>query len=117
MGSRPGSPEFFGYLSTEKVTVTSIEYTEGGHAVDGGWIENGTLHVEVLIGGEWVTIESDAALVYQNGNAMKDFGNGYETFKITLGAHVECEGIRIAGNAGGSNGWVGVSELTVITAE
>lgn len=87
------------------------------HNADGGWFKNGTLKVEVLVNGVWTEAASDAASVYPNGNKKSVFGDAYETFVITLTAPVECEGVRIAGIAGGSGGWVGVSELTVVTAK
>jgi len=116
-GIRPDTPEYFGYIYNEKVTVTGIEYTEGAHSGDGGWFKDGSMKVEALVNGEWITVESDAASVYPNSNAKNDFGNPYETFMITLTAPVECEGVRLAGIAGGTSGWVGVSELSVKTAE
>jgi hypothetical protein len=116
-GVRVDPAEFFGYVYKNKVTVTAIEYTEGAHNADGGWFKNGTLKVEVLVNGVWTEAASDAASVYPNGNKKSVFGDAYETFVITLTAPVECEGVRIAGIAGGSGGWVGVSELTVVTAK
>ena len=116
-GARPNCFEYFGYIYREKVTVTAIEYMEGAHSTDGGWFKNGTLKVEALIDGVWVEVASDVATVYPNGDTSTVFGAGYETYKFTLNAPVECEGIRIAGTAGGTSGWVGVTELTIIMAE
>ena len=116
-GARPDTAEYFGYIYKEKVTVTGIEYTEGAHSKDGGWFKNGTLKVEALIGGVWTEVASNVASVYPNGDTQAAFGKGYETFNITLNTPVECEGIRLAGVAGGTSGWVGVSELTVKTAK
>ena len=116
-GVRPDTAEYFGYIYREKVTVTGIEYTEGAHSTDGGWFKNGTLKVEALINGVWTEVASNAASIYPNGDKLSVFGGGYETFNITLDAPVECEGIRLAGVAGGTSGWVGVSELTVKTAK
>lgn len=116
-GVRPDTAEYFGYIYREKVTVTGIEYTEGAHSADGGWFKNGTLKVEALINGVWTEVASNAASIYPNGDKLSVFGGGYETFNITLDAPVECEGIRLAGVAGGTSGWVGISELTVKTAK
>ena len=116
-GKRPGAAEYFGYIYGEKTTVTGVEYTEGAHSADGGWFKDGTLKVEALIDGVWKEIPSNVASVYPNADAQSAFGAGYETFNITLNAPVQCEGIRIAGIAGGTSGWVGVSELTVKTAK
>ena len=116
-GVRPDTAEYFGYIYKEKVTVTGIEYTEGAHSGDGGWFKDGSLKVEALIGGVWTEVASNASSVYPNGNKQSAFGVAYETFNIALNAPVECEGIRIAGIAGGTSGWVGVSELTVKTAK
>ena len=117
MGKRPGSPEYFGYLYNEKVTVTAIEYTEGGHGTDGGWFKDGSIKIEALVGGEWKEVASNAATLYPNGDTKATFGDAYETYTFTLTTPVECDGVRIAGIAGGTSGWVGVSELTVKTAE
>jgi hypothetical protein len=116
-GQCPDKFEYFGYIYKEKVTVTGIEYTEGAHSDDGGWFKNGSLKVEALINGVWVEVASNVASVYPNGNSKSAFGKAYETFNITLNTAVECDGIRIAGIAGGTSGWVGVSELTVKTAK
>jgi hypothetical protein len=112
-GVRPGSIEYFGYLYGEKVTVEGIEYTEGAHSSDGGWFKDGSLKVEALVNGKWTEVASNAASVYPSGNKQADFGSAYETFTITLSSPVECEGIRIIGTAGGTSGWVGISELAV----
>ena len=69
--------------------------------------------MEALIDGVWTEVASNASSVYQNGDKKSVFGAAYETFNIVLDAPVECEGIRLAGIAGGTSGWVGVSELTV----
>jgi hypothetical protein len=112
-GVRPGTAEYFGYIYKEKVTVTGIEYTEGAHSNDGGWFKDGSLKVEALIDGVWTEVASNVSSVYPNGDQKSVFGTAYETFNIVLDAPVECEGIRLAGIAGGTSGWVGVSELTV----
>ena len=88
-----------------------IEFTEGNHwNNDGGWFKNG-LRVEALVNGEWKEVEVNSK--YPVGDSFDAHGDAFESFVITLKTPVTCNGIRIIGEAGGPNGFVSVSELTV----
>lgn len=111
VGITPGAETYFGYLYTTNKKVTAIEFTEGGHwANSGGWFKNG-IRVEVLVNGEWKEVESTSE--YPVGDLTSTHGNAYETFTITLKTPTTCKGVRIIGEAGGAQGFVSVSELTV----
>ena len=116
-GARPGITEYVGYIYKDAVTVTGIVYQEGAHSADGGWFKGGTLKIEALVNGEWKEVASDVDTVYPNGDTQTAHGSAYEEFTFTLTTPVECKGIRLIGTAGGTGGWVGISELTVNTAK
>ena len=67
----------------------------------------------MLIDGEWKRVEFTMSPEYPNGDTVGDFGKGNEIYTMTLKTPVKCMGIRLAGIAGGTGGWIGVSELTV----
>jgi hypothetical protein len=111
VGVTPGAETYFGYLYKTSKRVMVIEFTEGNHwNNDGGWFKNG-LRVEALVNGEWKEVEVNSK--YPVGDSFDAHGDAFESFVITLKTPVTCNGIRIIGEAGGPNGFVSVSELTV----
>lgn len=111
VGLTPGVETYFGYLYKTSKTVTAIEFTEGGHwSTGGGWFKNG-IRVEVLVNGEWKEVEVTSE--YPVGDLAATHGEAYETFVFTLKTPTTCKGVRIIGEAGGPQGFVSVSELTV----
>ncbi|MBE6653969.1 MAG: hypothetical protein E7608_00770 [Ruminococcaceae bacterium] len=111
VGVTPGVQTYFGYLYKTNKMIKTIEFTEGNHwNNDGGWFENG-IRVEVLVNGEWKEVE--ATCEYPIGDSFEAHGNAYETFVISLKTLTTCRGVRIVGEAGGPNGFVSISELTV----
>lgn len=111
VGVTPGAETYFGYIYKTSKRVSKIEFTEGNHwNNDGGWFKNG-IRVEVLVNGEWKEVEVTSE--YPVGDSLEAHGDAFETFVITLKTPTTCKGVRIIGEAGGPNGFVSVSELTV----
>lgn len=104
---------YVGYLYTKERRVSYIEFTEGGHFDDGGWFKNGDIRVELYIDGEWVSDEISVSPAYPKGDEKGIFGKNYETYIFALKTPTECRGVRIIGAAGGSAGFISVSEITV----
>ena len=112
-GVRPGVTEYFGFIYKEDVTVSTVKFHEGAHNTDGGWFKNGSLKIEVFVGGEWKEAASDVATVYPNGDEFATFNPSYQAYTFTLTTPTACRGVRLIGTAGGTSGWVSVGELTV----
>lgn len=105
--------DYFGYLFRRSYTVSALSFTEGAHFDNGGWFKDGSIRVEALIDGNWVTVECEVTPDYPNGNTQDKFKKNYETYTFTLKVPTVCDGIRIAGSAGGSANFTSVSELSV----
>ncbi len=105
--------EYFGYMFRRSYTVSSLSFTEGAHFSNGGWFKDGSIRVEVLIDGNWMTVETDVNPAYPNGNAQGKFGKNYQTYTFTLKTPTSCSGIRIIGSAGGDANFSSAAELSV----
>ena len=108
--------EYFGYLFRKTYTVTSVSFTEGAHFGNGGWFKDGTIDLELLIDGEWITAAYTLSPKYPNGDSQGLFGANYQTYVFTLDEGTICQGVRVIGSAGGSAHFTSVSELSVETA-
>ena len=104
--------EIIGYIFGGTVTVDKVVFTEGMHFNNGGWFVGETLNVELLIDGEWQSVEYTSSPRYQEGNAAANYGAWFETFTFSFES-TECSGVRLRGTAGGDAGFVGVAELEV----
>ena len=104
---------YIGYIYKDERTVKSVEFTEGGHFRDGGWFRDGDVRIELYIDGKWVKAEYSASPAYPKADSLDSFGAGYETYVFTLKTPAKCRGVRVIGSAGGSAGFISVSELTV----
>ena len=119
LGDPHGNPAtitaYVGYQYRSAKTVSTIEFTEGGHFGDGGWFKGDTLKIELLIDGKWVSVgytcTSDKA--YPTANTLAAHGAGFETYVFKLDKAQSCEGVRLIGIAGGSKTFISVSELVV----
>ena len=105
--------EYFGYLFHETTKITTVEFIEGGHFASGGWFKNGDISVEALIDGVWTKMETSVSPAYPTADDMAAFGKSYETYTFTLTTPTDCDGIRVAGLAGGTSSFISISELTV----
>jgi hypothetical protein len=103
---------YIGYLYKEAKTVKTLEFTEGGHFKDGGWF-SGKVLIEALVNGEWISVDYTATPAYPKNDNAAQLSLNYETYVFELTEAISCEGIRICGTAGGSSGFISVSELTV----
>lgn len=102
---------YMGYSFAEDTKVGKVCYQAGCTWATGGWFKNGSLHLEALIGDEWVTVELLEDINYPNSNVQGDFiPNNIYIFKFN---QITCKGIRIIGDAGGSEHFVSVSEIEV----
>jgi glucose/arabinose dehydrogenase len=99
--------EWIGYTFPQQRRVHTLIYQEGVQRADGGWIVNPT--VEYFNGSTWQPVTNmQFDPPYPGAN-----GVNYETFTITFDA-VDCVGIRLAGEPGGSEQYFGVAELRPI---
>lgn len=113
----PGNENTFymGYEFDEPVEVSKVCYQMGCTWNTGGWFRNGTLHLEGLINNEWKTIELKNELGYPNSDSRVDFTECSIYYFIF--EKVEVKGIRIIGEAGGSEHFVSVSQIEVYQEE
>ncbi len=103
---------YIGYLFKESKTVNTIEFIEGMHFEAGGWFL-GDITVEVLKNGVWEETSATISPKYYKNDSAAALSNSWETFTFTLEEAVSCDGIRLAGVAGGKSGFISVAELTV----
>lgn len=102
---------YMGYSFSENMKVSKVCYQAGCTWATGGWFKNGSLHLEALIDDTWTTVELLEDIKYPNSNSQTDFiPNNIYIFKFD---QIECKGIRIIGDAGGSEHFVSVSEIEV----
>ncbi len=102
---------YMGYSFAEDTKIGKVAYQAGCTWATGGWFKNGSLHLEANIGGEWVTVTLLEDINYPNSNVQADFiPNNIYIFKFE---QITCKGIRIIGDAGGSEHFVSVSEIEV----
>ena len=116
LGDPSGNPPRFvyiGYVYETARKVSEVVFTEGNHFGNGGWFKDGSLRVEVLQNGSWVTVETESSPVYPNSDNGSAFGKPYETFTLKLAKAQTCEGVRICGIGGGSASFISVAELDV----
>ena len=112
-GAQGSIPAYIGYLYREEQNVSEISFTEGNHFNNGGWWKDGEVWAEVYVDGQWIRPECTVSPAYPKGNIQSVFGNGYQTYTFTFSETVSCTGVRLNGTAGGSAGFISVSELTV----
>lgn len=105
--------EYVGYVFRSAQKLTAVTFTEGAHFNDGGFFKSGDIHVEILVGDEWITAETTPDKSYPVGNAQGVFGANYESYRFAFDSPVECGGVRIIGSAGGTMHFISVSELSV----
>ena len=105
--------EYVGYVFRGNYTVTAVTFTEGAHFHDGGYFKGGAIRVEILVDGEWRTVEATPDKPYPVGSVQGAFGANYESYRFVLVSPAECGGVRIIGDAGGSMHFISVSELSV----
>jgi len=113
IGRGEAAEDFIGYEFTKPYTVKQVVFTEGLHFGNGGWWEMGMVRIEALVNGEWTEIETECDPEYPNGLTQDDFGEGFEQYTFTFDPIV-CDGIRIAGMAGGSTSFISCGELQVL---
>lgn len=102
---------YMGYSFKEDTVVGKVCYQAGCTWATGGWFKNGSLHLEALVNDEWVTVSLLEDINYPNSNVQGDFiPNNIYIFKFE---QITCRGIRIIGDAGGSEHFVSVSEIEV----
>ncbi|MGN1096153.1 MAG: ADP-ribosylglycohydrolase family protein, partial [Eubacteriales bacterium] len=107
-GETPEREIFVGYLFKNTQKISKVIYSEGMHFKDGGWFADDII-VEAKIDGKWVEVDASVSPVYLKGSD-KAQAQG-KTYTFTLKAPVDCSGIRIVGIAGGTAGFISISEL------
>ena len=104
--------QYYGYTFTSNQIFNELVYDDGLINSNGGWFANGSLVVQVLQNGTWVTVPVTPAASYPNGNTQAAMGLSFQTYNFGLN-NVEGNGIRIYGTAGGTGQYVSISELEV----
>ena len=110
----PPRPQYIGYVFKEKKTVSGLLFTEGNHFPNGGWFASGSLEVQTLTTRGWKSAAFRSTPDYPDGNALRDFAPGYQTYRLTLESPEDCLGVRLYGTGGGSAGFISVCELDLI---
>ncbi len=113
--SRTGARNaYIGYEFPQSFQVKGILYTEGNINGGGGFFEGGVT-VQILKNGEWTDVASDAATAYPSGGYTEH--PSYASYAIDLEKPTVCEGIRLAGAAGGTKHYISCSEMRVSVTE
>lgn len=109
----PGKENVFymGYEFDREISVSKLCYQMGCTWNSGGWFRNGTLHLQGLIGDVWTDIEVINDVNYPNSDQRKDFIE-CSIFYFIFNP-ITVSGIRIIGEAGGSEHFVSVSQIEV----
>lgn len=108
----PETPVYIGYVYRTEQTFSKVVFTEGNHFGNGGWFKNGEIILEAFVDGKWVELEYTVSPKYPKGNSLGSFGTGYDTYTFEFDS-TKCYGVRLRGIAGGSAGFISVSELSV----
>ncbi|CDC43054.1 beta-lactamase [Firmicutes bacterium CAG:449] len=109
--TKPGENVFYmGYTFNEIIPINKFIYQAGDTWATGGWFKNG-LKIEALIDDEWINVTPTNKNLYPISDKYDDFikNNIYYFYFENLLA----KGIRIIGDAGGSDNFVSVSQLEV----
>lgn len=104
-----GNEDWIGYIFFGPREVYSLVFQEGKHFFDGGWFDAFT--VQSLNAGIWTDVTGFSSTPPYPGNN----GLNFETFEFHFDP-VLADGIRIHGQPGGSNNFISVGELRVVTA-
>lgn len=109
--------DYVGYEFSRTFSIGKLIFNEGGHwGTDGGWFADGTMRVEALINGTWTAVEYTISPSYPNSNQLSSFGQGGETYIITVNVEA-AQGIRLIGNPGGNCKLISCGELEVYGLE
>jgi PKD repeat protein len=116
-----GSDDWIGYEFTQphgpEFRFVGLEFQEGMHFVDGGWLE--TMAVEVRQGGVWTAV-SDLTIKpsypFAQSRTPSFDGVGYQTYDLTFVPRGG-DAIRLRGDPGGATGFLSCAELRVRAIE
>lgn len=102
---------YMGYTFNSTYPVSKVVYQAGDYWGTGGWFKNGSLHLEALVNGNWI----DVTLLEDVGYPVGDERGLFTSCKIYYFKFntINCDGIRIIGDAGGSEHFVSVSQIEV----
>lgn len=104
-----GAFDYVGYTFDTARTVSRVRLQEGIHFFDGGWWDSAQFEYRHPISGLWLPIPGAIVTPAYAGNN----GVNYESFDVSFPA-VNSRGIRIAGDPGGSAGFVSIAEFRVL---
>lgn len=97
-------------------TIKGVEFTEGKHFNDGGWFVEAPI-IQVLVDGEWKTVETTISREYPTGNTLAAHGNNFDIYTFLFKEEIECDGVRLLGKPGGSAYFISVGEITPLVAD
>lgn len=116
-----GGDDWIGYELTAthgpEFRFVGLEFQEGKHFSDGGWLESMT--VEVRTGGVWTRVDDlviDPDYPFEFARTPGFDGIGYQTYGLAFTPRGG-DGIRLRGNPGGSTGYLSCGELRVRAIE
>ncbi|MHC4376585.1 MAG: PQQ-dependent sugar dehydrogenase [Planctomycetota bacterium] len=103
-----GADDWLGLTFGKPVTLDRFEFTEGVHRPGGGWFEGPpTLEIQRLVDGPWEALAPERV-----SPAYDSVGGGpdYRTFTYDFAPEI-VRGVRLAGEPGGSVGFLSAGEL------
>lgn len=101
---------YIGYTFEQVIPISKFVYQTGDTWVQGGWFKNGLI-IEAYINSSWVEVTSTNNNLYPVSNNYDDHvKNGIYYYYFE---NLYASGIRIRGDAGGSDNFVSVSQLEV----
>lgn len=103
---------YIGYEFRETMSANTVIYSPGAADETGGWFADGSVRIEALIGGVWTDTGAYSTPEYPNISAGGEIV--LEREYVFNFKPVNAEGIRIVGTAGGSDGYISASELSVL---
>jgi hypothetical protein len=83
-GGKPKDSIYVGLQFDNTTKINGVDFTEGKHFADGGWFAEAPV-IQVLVDGEWKTVETTASRAYPTGNDKAYHGNDFDIYSFFFG--------------------------------
>ena len=104
----PAHEDYFGVTFTETQKIYKIGFVAGGHFNNGGWFEN--IRAQALIGSTWTDLVLTNDPGYPCATSLAEAGKEFASYVFEFNP-IDCLGVRIIGQAGGSAHFTSCSEF------